>query len=131
MKLLSFLLAILLLFQGAQWNIEDVSRMGALLEHAKFHADEYGDNFFVFLSKHYGDLQEEHHQQHQEERSEHERLPFQQHSYIPVLAHLYCVNHTFSLQSEAVKGNTLLDFHYEDHYAFLSKFDIFQPPRSS
>ena len=129
MRLLSCLLAFLLLIQGTYWNMEDVSRLGVLLEHAKFHADQYGDNFVVFLSKHYGDLQEEHHQQHQEERSEHDDLPFQQQSCIPVLADLSCFDNAFSLQSAVVNCSTTLNFHYEDHYAFLSKFDIFQPPR--
>ena len=105
--------------------------MGALMEHAQYHADEYGDNFFVFLSKHYGDLQEEHNQKHQEEKPEHESLPFQQFTCIPALADLSCLNQIFSLQSALVRGSKQLNFHYEEHYVFLSKFDIFQPPRNS
>ena len=54
MKISSFLMALLILFQGTFWNMDDVSRIGVLIEHAKFHADAHGDNFFVFLSKHYG-----------------------------------------------------------------------------
>ena len=129
MKLSSFLLAFLLLFQGTYWNMDDVSRMGRLIEHAKFHADTYGDSFIVFLSKHYGELQEEHNNQHQEERSEHEGLPFQNHSCVLVVADLTFLTADYSMSNAVANSNTPQNFHYQENYASLSSFDIFQPPR--
>lgn len=129
MKLSSFFLALLLLFQGTFWNMDDVTRMGTLIEHAKFHADAYGDNFLVFLSKHYGELQAEHNEQHKEERPQHESLPFQTHSCVLIIADLTCLAQNYTLTNILINNNTPQNFHYQENYASLACFDIFEPPR--
>lgn len=131
MKLSSFLLALLLLFQGTYWNMDDVSRIGVLIEHAKFHADAYGDNFLVFLSKHYGELQKEHDEQHQEEKSEHESLPFHNHSCFLVIADLSSLTTSYYISNSVVNNNTPQNFHYQENYASLACFEIFEPPRQA
>ncbi|MGA1226809.1 MAG: hypothetical protein ACO3VF_06130 [Tamlana sp.] len=40
--------------QSFNLNIEDISKLNALIEHASYHKEMYGDNFFQFLSEHYG-----------------------------------------------------------------------------
>ncbi len=57
-------------------------QLDELIEHAQFHKQEYGDTFFVFPSKHYGELKAEHSKNHQEEQKDHEQLPFQCHGHI-------------------------------------------------
>ena len=125
----SILLALLVLLQSSFWNLDDVSRMGALIEHAKFHADAYGDNFVVFLSKHYGELQQEHDKQHQEEKSEHENLPFQNQSCVLVVADLSRLGNAFTLPNSVMNTNTPQNFYYLENYASLADFEIFEPPR--
>ena len=49
--------------------------MDALLEHAKFHEEQYGDGFASFMAKHYGDQKEEHQKEHRDHG--HDQLPFQ------------------------------------------------------
>jgi hypothetical protein len=129
MKISAFFLSLLFLLQGTYWNMDDISRIGVLMEHAQFHADAYGDSFFVFLSKHYGELQEDHNEMHDEEKSQHERLPFQGKCCVLVVADLpiLAVNH--SLPNTSVNCNASRNFHYQDNYASLSCFEIFQPPR--
>lgn len=129
MKLSSFFLAFLLLFQGTFWNMDDVTRMGALIEHAQFHADAYGDSFLDFLSKHYGELQKEHDGKHQEEQSPHDDLPFQHQSFVLVVADLNCMTARYTPPYSVVNDNTSQDFHYQNNYASLACFDIFQPPK--
>ena len=129
MKLSSFLLAFLLLFQGTYWNMDDISRIGTLIEHAKFHADAHGDNFLVFLSKHYGELQKEHNENHEEERSQHDNLPFPNHSCVLILADMGSLTVNYSLSNTIITFNSPQNFYYQDNYASLSCFEIFEPPR--
>ena len=129
MRISSGFLALLVLFQSSFWNLDDVSRMDALIEHAKFHAEAYGDNFVVFLSKHYGELQQEHDKQHQEEQSEHENLPFQTYSSVLVVADLCRLANIFALTNAVVNKNGPQHFYYQENYASLADFEIFQPPR--
>ncbi len=82
----AILLAILVLLQTAFWDVQDIARIDTLLEHARYHAEHYGDGFFVFLSKHYGDQQ----QDHEKEHSDHEELPLHHQSCVPVFADMVC-----------------------------------------
>jgi len=120
---------LLILFQSFNIHINDVLELDALVEHYQFHSEEYGDDFMVFLSKHYGELKAEHHQKHQEEQQEHEELPFQQQCtslsplvFIPneVLVHLS--------RSEVPTTKTD-DFHYLASYTSRWGDGPFQPPR--
>ena len=76
MKLFSIFFSFLMLFQSVNINVCDISQIDEFIEHAQFHKEKYGDNFFVFISKHYGNLSVEHSKKHQEEKKEHENLPF-------------------------------------------------------
>lgn len=129
MKISSFFMALLFLFQGTYWNMDDISRIGVLIEHARYHADAYGDNFMVFLSKHYGELQQEHDEKHQEERSEHEGLPFQNHCCVLVVADLTGLATPYTLTNSSANNDAIQNFHYQDNYASLACFEIFEPPR--
>ena len=127
----SILLAFLVLLQSSFWDMEDISRIDSLIEHARFHSENYGDNFLLFLSKHYGDLQQEHENEHQEEQSPHEELPFQHQSCVSLLADLACFSNGFTPIKSLVLKDTALNFRYLENYASISKFDIFQPPRTA
>ena len=74
-KLFSILLASFILVQSFNIHLGDILKLDLLLEHAKLHKTKYGDNFYVFLSKHYGELKEAHKKQHQEEEKNHSHLP--------------------------------------------------------
>ena len=49
-------LSLLVFFQSVGIGISDVFMLTDLVEHAKFHSEEYGDDFFAFFDKHYGAL---------------------------------------------------------------------------
>ena len=55
-------------------HLSDLVQLDEFIEHAQFHSKEYGDNVFVFISKHYGELKAEHDAQHKEEQEEHQQL---------------------------------------------------------
>ncbi|MCB0383730.1 MAG: hypothetical protein KDD05_10685, partial [Psychroserpens sp.] len=81
-KMFAILLSCLILTQSLRLDYDDIIQMDDLIEHAQFHKAEYGDNFFVFISKHYGKLKDEHRKNHQDEEKEHEQLPFQCHDHM-------------------------------------------------
>ncbi|WP_223170122.1 hypothetical protein [Maribacter aquimaris] len=112
-------------------DFRDLAHMDELIEHAQLHSEKYGDNFLVFLSKHYGELQPEHSKDHQEEKQDHEQLPFNHHCCSHSIV-VYMVN---NLQVPVINTvpvfNYTTNFFYLDYYSFLEKSDIFQPPKQA
>lgn len=129
-RVFSIMLSLLLLLQSAHITPTDLAGLDELMEHARYHQQQFGDNFLTFLSKHYGDQKEEHSLSHQEEQPQHEQLPFQQ------LAHMMGVN-AFMLRQPVLElvlpldpsGEAQPDFYYfrPGYSGFQS--GIFQPPR--
>ena len=129
-KLVSILAALLILFQNFNLNFGDLVQLDDFLEHAAFHKKQYGDNLFVFISKHYGDLKNDHNKNHKEEHEEHENLPFQ---------HASCTHHTVNalvlfpdiLSKQKIEirtGNSDCFFYLQsDSSGYQS--GVFQPPR--
>ncbi|MCJ7465670.1 MAG: hypothetical protein MUO53_03140 [Maribacter sp.] len=130
MKLFSFSIASLLLIQSFNIHLGDILELDDLIEHAQFHAEAYGDNFFVFISKHYGELKAEHSQKHQEERKDHERLPFQHQCHMVSFS-------AFVLNQEVIEAietdysflHKAANFFYLATYHSLAGDTILQPPR--
>ena len=122
--------AMLILLQSINLHLKDLVELGELVEHYQFHNDEYGDNFMVFVSKHYGELKASHSQKHQEEQKDHEKLPFQnqQAPSAQPLVFVLVGDSFISSNSEiplASKGN----FHYQISYSHIWGDDPFQPPK--
>ncbi len=126
-KLLSIFVSGLILFQSFNIHINDIFCLGDLLEHAQFHKEKYGDNIFVFFSKHYGELKDNHSEKHQEE--DHNRLPFNE-NYSFGLVTAFVLNeiiNSIEYTDEVAYQNS--NFFYQDNYSSLTEFDIFQPPK--
>lgn len=128
-KLLAILLSLIMLTQSLRVDFDDIVQLDELIEHAQFHKAEYGDNFLVFISKHYGELKEDHSKNHQEEEKEHEQLPFQCHDHVPSIS-------SFVIQNDYLKIETfeyfaLKDsrFHYQPSESTLHKKGLLQPPK--
>ena len=125
-KLLAIFYANLILFQSFNISFEDVSKLSALIEHATYHQNTYGDSFFDFLSEHYGDASV----QHESEHSEHHDLPFK-HNH-QSCAHL---NSSFTLQNFDFipTHHTFIEipfnFHYKESTSLFEKPTVFQPPK--
>lgn len=117
-KLLSIVLSGLILVQSFDISINDITQVDELLEHASFHAEKYGDNLMVFLSKHYGELKEQHNKDHQEEKKEHEELPFQN----------PCTSSSFTALAAATPFLDLIPLHTTE---FSAASFTYQAPTSS
>lgn len=130
-KLPAILLASLVFFQSLNITLDDFVQLDELIEHARFHNKEYGDSFFVFLSKHYGEQKLEHSSKHQEEKEDHEKLPFQQQiqplTVTDFLITVYKTELTTIPFSEKKKAN----FYYQESAYSSHTLRLFQPPKFS
>ncbi len=130
-KTFSIVVSFLVLFQSLNLDLGDLAHIDEFLEHAEYHSEKYGDNLFVFISKHYGELQVEHSQDHQEEQKEHEELPFMNHC----CTHVFTAYVVSKIQLPLLKKDSIAaftaNFHYLDNYSFFEKSDIFQPPKQA
>jgi len=128
-KLFAILLTSLILVQSLHIDYDDIVQFDELIEHAQFHKAEYGDNFFVFISKHYGELKADHNQKHQEEEQEHKQLPFQCSDHM-LLITAFFIQDTFSELEiiEFMEINTV-NFHYHSSLSSLHKKGLLQPPK--
>ena len=131
-KLTAFVFSLLIMLQSMGIGYNDLLQLDELIEHAAFHQQQYGDSFFTFLSKHYGDQKEAHHKDHQDEEDQHRELPFQ-HQQCP-----HQVNSVFLAALSFNKGlpSNRFDTHRSDRVFFYSfadydsyRQDVFQPPR--
>lgn len=130
-KLFSILLSALVLVQSFNIEADDLMQLDELVEHAQFHKQQYGDTFFDFLSKHYGELKAEHSKNHQEEQKDHEQLPFQCQGHIlTVIAFL--PQHSFSYFDDVLMLNTTeFNFYYLNLYSLLNEKELLQPPKQA
>ncbi|WP_088340211.1 hypothetical protein [Robiginitalea sediminis] len=128
----SIVLSALLLLQSLHLSFQDLAQLDDLLEHARYHKEQFGDNLVTFISKHYGDLKEDHNQNHQEEREQHERLPFQQHLQL-CISPVFLVKHLdLELQtSQESTRNNDRNFHYLLSGSAAFTPGVFQPPRQA
>lgn len=121
--------ALLIFLQSVNIHFNDLVEMDKLIEHYQFHSDEYGDDFMVFLSKHYGKLKVSHSEKHQEEQKDHEQLPFQHQSQCSQLL-VFVVETAPIFQSRSeVPMDSPSNFHYQISYSPIWGDGPFQPPK--
>lgn len=130
-RFVSIWLAMTILFQSANFGMEDMLKMDVLLEHAKFHSEKYGDDFFVFISKHYGEQEAEHSEEHGEEKKDHEQLPFNHQSCSHSLVEFVLNRMDSPLPKLGQDHTTSSNFFYKEPYSLFEKSNIFQPPRQA
>lgn len=126
MRIASILLSGLLLLQSLHLPVPDLAQLDELLEHARYHQQQYGDSFLTFLAKHYGDQKSEHQQEHQE----HEQLPFQ---HLPQQllspSPFFLAQRHIDLGLPESRETQSHSFYYRLRSAGLFEGGVFQPPR--
>lgn len=108
-------------------SIADIFMLKDLVEHAQYHSEEFGDDFYTFFEKHYGDLKTEHQKNHQEENSQHKKLPFQHNNHL--LTEAVISGNGFPQENEVVYNTANPHFYYQDLYTYLERICIFRPPK--
>tara|TARA_R110002072_G_scaffold11333_6_gene51496 strand:+ start:304 stop:693 length:390 start_codon:yes stop_codon:yes gene_type:complete len=127
-RLGTLFVSIILFFQSINIHVVDVIRLGDLMEHANFHAQEYGDDWFAFFVKHYGEEKEEHEQK--ANHQEHKKLPFSEQICSGITVFVILPNEPEAVNFE-LEENFSRDFFYSDLYRFVTVEDFFQPPQYS
>ena len=114
-------------------SINDISLIDDFIEHAQFHTEQYGDNVFVFISKHYGELRADHENEHQEEKDDHEQLPFNHNNCSHISSMTVFVINSFKqeLKIPIFSELTEANFYYQEPTSSMHKLGLFQPPRHS
>lgn len=130
-KTVAIFLSMILLTQGLLVNYSELKKMDALVEHAKFHQEQYGDDMSVFFDKHYGDQKDEHFKENQEERSDHEQLPYQISALFVNQAVCYFDQPTANLTADFNFESEKVNFFYNQLYTSLLISEIPHPPRIS
>lgn len=119
-----------MLVQSVDITFNDIAQLDEFIAHANFHAEKYGDNFVVFISKHYGELKEQHSEDHKEEKRDHEKLPFQNHCHCYSSTFAIVFNTFFSeLKSLQNLEDNVTNFYYQFPSSSLHTAGPFQPPR--
>ncbi|AUP80166.1 hypothetical protein [Flavivirga eckloniae] len=132
-KLFSIVVSLLFVFQSSNVHFNDIVQIDELLEHACFHKKQYGDNFLVFLSKHYGNQKEEHSKKNQEEKEDHRQLPFQHQGHVASVMVFVIKQHPIQLEHLHLEANQVKidNFYYQMPYTSLYNSRVFQPPKQA
>lgn len=107
----------------------DIFLLERFMEHADYHSENYGDDFFTFFKKHYGSLKAEHQKNHNEDKQEHEELPFQHISCHHAMTDVVLVPYEVPILKAEVYIHHSHTFYYQNLYSSLEKVSIFQPPK--
>jgi ABC-type Zn2+ transport system substrate-binding protein/surface adhesin len=125
-KVFNISLAILILFQGMFAYIDISFELEEIHEDFIVHQAKYADDFTTFLSKHFGDLKEEHQAQHQEEHQEHKH-----HNEMELNTHFdyFIDNLAISIPKKIIISTQEANYYYQDLFSNFEKQKIFQPPQ--
>ena len=125
-KLFAIIFSMLILVQSSNIGFDDISKIDALLEHAKFHQEFYGDTFFEFLSEHYGEDMLHHLPEHEE----HEELPFKHKQDCTHIVFDFAVLNQFNLDDNQQDFTQIpFNFFYKESTSLFEKPCVFQPPK--
>lgn len=130
-KLFSIALSFIILMQSFGIRINDITQIDEFIEHAQFHSEQYGDNVFVFISKHYGKLKLNHDKEHQEEKEDHEQLPFHHQSHAFLVLALVLNTDKPELSIVEFSESNTHKFYYQAASSSLHSEGLLQPPRLS
>ncbi|RYH76107.1 hypothetical protein EVU94_03870 [Flavobacteriaceae bacterium 144Ye] len=128
-KLFAILFSFLILTQSLRIDYDHLTQIDELIEHAQFHKAEYGDNFLVFISKHYGELKDDHSKNHQEEKKDHKELPFQSHDHILAITAFVVQDHFLDIEAVEFLEFKNSHFHYLSSISTLHKKGLLHPPK--
>lgn len=125
-KILALTYSFLILIQSFNINLDDISKINALIDHAQFHKEMYGDSFFDFLAEHYGEARDNHENDHKE----HKDLPFKDNHHMCTHINLSFISPNISFKINNTEFIEIpFNFFYKESFTSFEKPSIFQPPK--
>ena len=120
-------LTTLIFFQGIFAPVDVFSEIEIMIEDYQLHKVKYGDDLTTFLSKHYGNLQNNHKEEHQKD-TQNKNYPIQ--SGFNSSQQIYFLQVIdFSISNIAEINDLSNNFYYQDEFSSFEKQKIFQPPK--
>lgn len=129
LKLSALILSSVILLQSVIFSSSAVVEVANFIEHYSFHKQTQDDSFVEFVSKHYGDLKNQHNQDHPSEHQKHQQLPFNN---INSTSHIFIGIIDFPFENSLVfesSSDYLNNFRYTDGVSTFNPLDLLQPPR--
>ncbi|WP_417558653.1 hypothetical protein [Mesoflavibacter zeaxanthinifaciens] len=125
-KILALTYSFLILIQSFNINLDDISKINALIDHAQFHKEMYGDSFFDFLAEHYGEARDNHENDHKE----HKDLPFKDNHHMCTHINLSFISPNISFKINNTEFIEIpFNFFYKESFTSFEKPSVFQPPK--
>ncbi len=115
--------------QSFGFHINDIAQIDEFIEHAKFHNEQYGDNVFVFISKHYGEQKKDHEKEQHDGNEDHEQLPFQHQTHIASITDFVLNTYIQVLKTPEFSEFKTHHFYYQATSSSLHVDGLFQPPQ--
>lgn len=129
LKVYAIILSALFLVQSVNIHFEDAIVFNELIEHAEMHQAKYGDNFIVFISKHYGEQKSSHAKLHKEEEKNHDHPPIEHDCNTQIQTVFTWQSTSYIIEKSMHKIEVTPNFCYQDQYSIFEKKSIFQPPQ--
>lgn len=126
-RIIAVLISSTILLNSFQITLTGLSQADDLIEHIQYHSEKYGDNLFTFLSKHYGNLKDNHDKNHKEEKQKHKQLPFHQSIPLQFSAFLLPEHEKTDLKQSKVVFRSSY-FYYRESTSLFIPEKILQPP---
>ena len=127
-KFISIFISFLILMQSLHINLDEYAQIDELIDHVFYHAEEYGDDIFVFVSKHYGELKDDHDNNDDQENQNHEQLPFN-HQCSPSYVSVFILDEVPVVLLKIDELYSKTNFLYQESNSFFEKSNVFQPPQ--
>jgi len=127
-KILALTYSFLILIQSFNINLDDISKINALIDHAQFHKEMYGDSFFDFLTEHYGEVKH----YHDSDNQDHENLPFKDNHHMCTHINLSFISPNISFKINNTEFIEIpFNFFYKESFTSFEKPSVFQPPKQA
>lgn len=127
-KLFAITLSFMIMLQSMNLSVVDMFNITELIEHAQEHKEEFGDNFFQFIAKHYGSEKAQHAGD-DHHKTSHDNLPFQHTYHLSLVFVIELNTHYYSDFAEFNTNGSSANFYYKAPSSSLFVSGIFQPPR--
>jgi hypothetical protein len=131
LKVATLFLSFLIFSQSLSGYATSLGEVHTLMDHVQLHSEEYGDNFVVFLSKHYGELRIQHLKDNHDKKGDHEKLPFTHHNCSHTIVAVKEKAPIVSISRPISSADSSSNFGYSNLYSLIAVSGIFQPPKFS
>lgn len=130
LRLSAFILSSLILLQSVVFSTTAIVEIASFMEHYSFHKQTQDDSLVEFVSLHYGELKDQHHNDHPEHQ-DHQQLPLQNFSN-PTILFVTTIDITnYNTSGIALFDTYLNNFRYTPGSSSYNPLDLLQPPRSA